>query len=265
MMITGASRRRTEAGPDRRSIVDVPGLRILGGDQSQPSKPRPHFGNRQQGFVARSAAALLEARRRWITANALNGFNMNNTNNTLAVIEEMLAVAEPSVKHYARKLNRVDAMDYDDVCQELRIAVLGMIDRYDATKGASWKTFVNSQLHFRSVDLMREHGGYTRSGNRRAIETVSTQQATYDESLSMEGVYSIKPGAEFEWQEFKSTTAKESKSVQCLVLYAQGLLMHEIGEALGITESRVSQLMSAKAGYRADAVDRLKCLLGEVA
>lgn len=190
---------------------------------------------------------------------------MNKKNLSPESIDEMLLTAEPSVIYFARRLHRFDHLDVDDVAQELRISVLELIDRYDPAKGATWKTFVNVQLHYRSLDLVRVHGCKTRSGYTRHVDTQSTEQMIDGERRSMEAVYDVEPGAVFDWNEFSAKTIHESTAVRCQVLYAEGLRMHEIGNRLGISESRVSQVMAERSQSRAEAIARLRVLLGEVA
>ncbi len=222
---------------------------------------------RQQGFVAASvvtSAALCSGD----PLRLLKGFSMPtahmNQSYTQAQIDELLLIAEPSVKYFGRKMT-FDGFDYDDICQELRIMVLEMIERYDPNKGATFKTFVNSQLHFRIGDLLRKYGRTNRAGKQRRIaETPLTVETADGDSFTLEGVYDRDPGAEFDWNEFRSAVANESTAIRCQVLHAEGMLMRDIGSLLGISESRVCQVMKAGT-HREIAFSRILVLLGEVA
>lgn len=142
----------------------------------------------------------------------------------------------PLTRWIARKIayERGSLKDLDDLSQ---IGVLGLIEaaeRYDASKGGSFKTYAEYRIRGTILDQLRT--------NKRQFFPISLQEEEPDGST--EGEFSDS----LEERELRSSiktalrqlTPREQSVVQ--LYYYEDLNLKEIGEKLRVSESRVSQL-----------------------
>jgi DNA-directed RNA polymerase specialized sigma24 family protein len=177
-------------------------------------------------------------------------------------IEARVSQVEDIITRLARQC-RLNFMGYDvdDVEQELRLAAFQIAQRYDASKGAKWRTYCGAQLGWRIKDLMRSHGPLTRSGKQRAEAMPPQQLGDGSEDWSFDARDDSDASDDVDWQDLASRVEIESGPVRALWLYASGLTMGEVGRRLGVSESRVSQMLSVKAKDLRAARDRLRYLM----
>lgn len=180
---------------------------------------------------------------------------------------------ERTVRFLARRYRPRGAvaavLDVDDLLAVGRMAVLEALERYEAY-GIEESTFVRTRVQQRMIDAIRQVDTRTREENRvlrahangddsvderraRAIaarRTISLDQPVGEMGPMIERLECEAPDAEAlsdqvrrhaELREALSSLPDRQREAVCLCL-DQGLRLREIGERMGISESRVCQL-----------------------
>jgi len=163
-------------------------------------------------------------------------------------------------------------LDVDDLMAVGRMAVLEALERYEAY-GIQESTFVRTRVQQRMIDAIRQVDTRTREENRllrahaegddsvderraRAVaarRTLSLDQSVGDMGPMVERLESDEPNAEALSHQIRQhaelraalrTLPKRQREAISLCL-DQGLRLREIGERMGISESRVCQLQKS--------------------
>jgi DNA-directed RNA polymerase specialized sigma subunit len=151
-------------------------------------------------------------------------------------------------------------MTFDDVAQELRLEVLKLAQRFDASKGASWRTFCGARLGWHIKDLLRAHGGTTRDGKPRTRAKPLGSLADASNEWSFDPRSDDDATSDVDWQDLRSRVESESRAVQAIWYHASGLTLAEVSKRLGVCESRVCQLLCERTTSYQAARARLKYL-----
>lgn len=168
-------------------------------------------------------------------------------------LDSMLAEAEPIIKYLALRAGRFHSLEYDDICQELRVAAVNLAERFDPSRGVPFKAYITNSLKFRLTDIRRRYGDTRRNGSRSRVHAFSLEQLRED----TQDEYSIDPvdngdtaDSLIDWTDLVERCSSEHYLVQAIVMHAEGVTMASIGKRLGFSESRVSQMLSpAYTGY----------------
>jgi DNA-directed RNA polymerase specialized sigma24 family protein len=236
-------------------------------DRRRCTDHRPEGTQRQSAACLRRAACHIDCPRAFAQQakeGTMRSAEVVDTANesTADTCEARVAQVEDIITRLAGQC-RLNFMgfDYDDVKQELRIAAWQIAQRFDASNGAKWRTYCGAQLGWRIKDLMRSRGPQTRSGKMRA--GVVFPQRTGDEIDEWTFAHDCNSddSDDVDWQDLASRVASEGNPVRALWLHASGLTMAEVGQRLGLCESRVSQLLSSKANDMKAAKERLRYLM----
>ena len=173
--------------------------------------------------------------------------------------QKMLDEAEGAIKHFAWK-HCSKAMPYEDFAQELRIMLLKDMPRFDESK-SSWKTWSWMLCKWRVIDIARRYGTVARvTGNQNKIRVTESLDRRFDD----EGNRVVEPEdledayEDVDWADLEERVQSSLQVTQMAFYRMQGLTMTQVGERLGVSESRVSQALSDGEGIR-----NLAWLIGE--
>jgi len=198
---------------------------------------------------------------------------------------------EPLVQSIARRLRPAasagQALDQDDLCAEGRVAVLEALSTYEGF-GISEKTWVRTRIRQRMIDAIRRLDLRSRDELKLAVKHSAGEIANSEEqergrelaARRLVSFDSAPPGYEplssrlqsylsasddheavghVEGQRLIEAMAalppRQRKAIQLGLL--EGLQLREIGDRMGISESRVCQLQKR-------AVQQLKLAMGEL-
>lgn len=170
--------------------------------------------------------------------------------------DAMIAAVEGDVQYVARWLcaRHKLPIGVDDVAQELRIYLLRIVDRWDPER-AKWRTHVRNRLPGAAIDIARSYGYVNRHGKPQNDVPWGDAGSPMFSRLS-----GRRSETDVDWDDLCDAILQESDHVQMFVAYALGETMAEIGRRYGMSESRVSQILSPKSCYREQIVARLRVL-----
>lgn len=183
-------------------------------------------------------------------------------------IDQLLADAEPVVMFYASRARFPNqCIDHDDVAQFLRVEAWKLAKSYDKER-KQWKNHLHTMLRFRLIDALRQYGCIDRAGNlkRRQTQCLTFTELSHehDDNLAFDPA-DLAAGTETEidFLEMESALSGESTATRALFLRFRGFKMHEIADQLGVSESRISQVLSESSTHYAIAIGRVRVLAGE--
>lgn len=145
----------------------------------------------------------------------------------------------------------------DDVTSDALLALVMLAGKYDpeGTPHGTFREYLSSRLRHRVIDLLRQRTGRTHSGRFEARKSVR-RPVSLDTFLNADGdTVSLADTVEdpdsseaFMALELAETMREAAASLtdrqlQIVRLYASGWTMAKIGAQLGVTESRISQVM----------------------
>ena len=233
--------------------------------------------------------------------------------------EQILKEYSPMIKYVANRiaLRLPPHIEVDDLISVGAIGLMDAIEKYDATRGAKFKTYAEFRVRGSILDELRSMDWVPRSVRQKAsnLDAVSTKlqsklgRLPEDEEIAeemgvtleefyntlnetrnmpllsledlgvakdsgdkqslldtLEGKGDVDPQTQLRLNELKTMIASaidslpEKERLMVSLYYYEELTMKEIGEVLGITESRISQIHS-KAVYRLRT--KLKVLIAE--
>jgi RNA polymerase sigma factor (sigma-70 family) len=162
--------------------------------------------------------------------------------------------------HYFLQVRQVPLFLRDDALQEMLLRAFRAMPRWDPQQG-SWRTFSNGQMLGALLDFLRESSP---KGFRRAMEfpDILSLDARTASNQSRKDDLADPKNAEVDFDDLVEVLLAGTKREQAIAWYFLcGLSMKATGERLGVSESRVSQLIS---DYLEDpwAKERLLSLMG---
>lgn len=179
-----------------------------------------------------------------------------------ASTDDMLAKAEPLIRRSAARMGELPGMGYEDLCQELRICVVKLADGFDPTRQVPWMAYLSQQLPLRCVDIARACGTWTRSGKHRRSQRHYSLDFNSEECQPLDPPCPGEELPELEWGDLIERAESEPQQVRALIWWASGLTMREIGLRLGLSESRVSRIISPQHPTFENMRARICVLLG---
>lgn len=133
----------------------------------------------------------------------------------------------------------------DDICSAARERLVGLVDAFDPERGVPFGAYARRRLAWAMVDENRRMLG--RTGARRtfrlsAADTLNPDPRPGPEQLAV----TRSEVAQLE----QAVTGLRQRNAALLVAwyYRDGLTQQEIGDRLGLTEGRISQLLTAIRG-----------------
>jgi len=164
-------------------------------------------------------------------------------------VDLLLQQAETAIQSRAREFC-FHACPHDDMAQELRMAVFKSIDRFDETK-SKWTTYVWNLTKFRAIDVIRVMGFKARlTGEQNKMRWAGSTDAPV--VVDGKELKQIEPAdfgdaiAEVDWADLCEHIEQNGTSAErARMLYLQGITMKQVGVRLGISESRVSQMLKS--------------------
>lgn len=202
------------------------------------------------------------------------------------LVERYLPLARAIAGTMARKLPA--SLDYGDIESAAYQGLIDAVPRFDLTRGLAPQTFLTWRVRGSIRDWLRDSAPQSRLQLQRLAEQAEWQQrvlgrpATDDELHEQFGDKAVREALTFslsservgEWRDgdatrCDNTPATQTVSADCgdlawllrglsqrerlivICYYVEGLRMKQIGHQLGISESRVSQMMT-------DIVARIK-------
>jgi len=180
-------------------------------------------------------------------------------------LDAMMSDAEPVIRRYAARVGQLPSLDFDDICQELRILALDAARRFDPGCEVPWTGFLASLLGRRIIDVRRANGVQTRDGGRRAqwhcgFDAIDEFGTPSDNMLIPEDP--ADEVSDVEWRDLMSASERETPHLQVMLMRFGGMTLADIGQRLGRTEGRVCQLLSDRHPLREQSLRRLGSMLG---
>jgi RNA polymerase sigma factor for flagellar operon FliA len=193
-----------------------------------------------------------------MTASGMNYYKKSARDAQYELIERYAPLVKRIAYHLLARLPA--SVQVEDLIQAGMIGLLEVSTKYDASKGASFETYAGIRIRGAMLDEVRKGDWAPRSVHRntrmvsdaiRAIEAKTGRDAKDHEvaaelQLSLDDYYGI----------LNDTLGSRLFSFDDLLQDDEELNLKEIGEVLGVSESRVSQLHSQCAA-------RLRGRLGE--
>lgn len=178
--------------------------------------------------------------------------------------EQHAALPEIAVRSYFRKLGIRSRMpqgiDLDDCIGNANLEFLKIVQRWDRrrTGTGNFTAFALARLKYATIDYLRANGRWRRNQDRETFDRlrptlVSWEDTMRDEDGAMIPTESVMreedldPGHEPElvgWAFINACMEKLTEREQVVIWhhYVDGMTLREIGEELGVSESRVSQI-----------------------
>jgi RNA polymerase sigma factor (sigma-70 family) len=178
---------------------------------------------------------------------------------TAELSEQTDIILTNAVKRFLRRCpGAIHVQDFYELKHEAWLLLPGVEDEYDHRAGGNFIPFAVQRLTWRLVDLARTKTWAPRSisaEDRKTQFTVAPVGSGEESELILDnfpGTVTHKhPAKEFIEEDAVRGLADKLKSIlpgeyrQAFELYyVSGLTMRETGEALGVTESRISQKLS---------------------
>lgn len=162
-------------------------------------------------------------------------------------VSEMMDAVEREIQVAASKTARGRRlmMDRDDIAQELRIKAMQMLERWDAGK-SQWKTYVRRHIRWWAADVVRGKAGWVdRRGKRRESDVFSREQDLHLFDLIVES--SVSDVEMVDYQDLREHASTLGRDVRIWCdHHLDGYSMAEIGRRYGVSQGRVSQILSRK-------------------
>ena len=179
-------------------------------------------------------------------------------------LDHMMQEAEPVIRRYAARVGQLPSMDFDDVCQELRLLAVDAARRFDPSREVPWTGFLSSLLSQRIIDVRRSYGTRDRTGSRRGewhhgLDGISPEGEQYEMLIPEDPADEV---ADVEWRDLMASAERETQHLQTLLMRFNGMTLTDIGQRLGRTEGRVSQLCDRRHPLREQSLRRLGQLMG---
>ena len=172
-------------------------------------------------------------------------------------IDQMMLEAEPIVRFVVRRFSN-RRIGGDDFAQELRIHLLLAARKFDSDQ-SKWSTYADFIAKRRAVDICRSYGELHRDGRRkRAFEKLESELMPADEDERYTVFDSPDHGdheGEVDWADLEDVARSRGKYTLAAYWRASGLSLKEIGNRIGVGESRVGQILGD--GSRARALHEL--------
>jgi RNA polymerase sigma factor for flagellar operon FliA len=175
----------------------------------------------------------------------------------------------PLVARIARNCNV--PLPLEDLMQEGAIACFEALPRFDAGRGLKLETFVGLRIRGAILDYVRQHGrllsGGMRTGRREVV--VSLQRPLTDSSFAdnepltvgetLADPNAVDPALASHRDRWRQMLKGLSTTERIILLsyFVAGETREQIAQSIGLSESRVSQIMSQGLGQlrAADAID----------
>lgn len=177
-------------------------------------------------------------------------------------IENLLTEAEPYIRRAGARIGELPGMGVEDVCQELRIQVLQLATSFEPSRRVPWTAYLRMHLRQRGIDVMRANGVVTRKKKAKRRQRHYSLDFNCDEATPLDPPCIGEELPELEWRDVFERASQEPTQVRAMLWWAAGTTMREIGLRLGITESRVSQLLSPNHPTHPQMLERLCVLMG---
>lgn len=163
---------------------------------------------------------------------------------------EAIEIVKLQVKLYLTRSNLPQSIQPDDLLQEALARMLKHISNYDPGKGElraflSWHTIGAIQ------DFLRKSDGYSRHSGKTVLVSLTVQMDGNDDTEKVADIPDPRANPEndcilaSELPEFLKVASKSLSQKYWLILllhYWEDKTFAEIGELLGVNESRVSQM-----------------------
>ena len=157
---------------------------------------------------------------------------------------------------YAYSQRLPDNVDWQDVMQDGLIALLDCIQRFDKARGTTFKTFATRRVTGAFCDGLRNVDWVPRLVRHRGETPVIMRQGKIivteagREINELDGDFHDRNRLEMSDEVRHALRGLNTHQRLILTLYyIAGQTMREIGESLGISESRVSQVMTATKAF----------------
>ncbi len=167
-------------------------------------------------------------------------------------LEDAIEIVKRQVGSYLNKHTVHPTVQRDDLLQEALLRMFRYIPRYDPSKG-DLGAFLEKHTHGAIVDFLRKGEGYS----RKSRKTVVVSLTVYDDGNSGEETVMDIPDSRVDTEadlinlgelpkflEIAMKTLSEKELFVLLLYYWEDITLKEIGDMLGVTESRVSQLQT---------------------
>lgn len=164
----------------------------------------------------------------------------------------------PTVKQHAERMGRKVPVQLDDLISDGTIGLINAIDTFDAERGIPFEAYSHKRIYWAMIDGMRKREWVPRSLREKAQKTgiklteVKSLHYQYDSDGDNHS------GSMLDFLNDKNNSFQHSQSDEILqhithrmsrtdaliisLYYWNGLNMRDVGKALGMSESRVSQL-----------------------
>jgi RNA polymerase sigma factor for flagellar operon FliA len=222
--------------------------------------------------MSTATAPRKPATKRFSQAEALSLWRRYKATNDQRLRDRLIMTYAPLVKHIVyRKIREVPShQEADDYISRGLEALITSIDRYDPARGATLEQFLWTRIHGAVLDELRRQDWAPRSVRRfdrevakaarsfRAIHGREPRDHELADALAV-SVDELRDAAMITdtklafRQAFDTLNTREQEII--ILLYVKHLTLREVGEVMGVTESRVSQLHS---GIRTKLRQRLE-------
>ena len=149
-----------------------------------------------------------------------------------------------------------DSIDSADLVQDGSIALLDCIQRYDKARGATFKTFATRRVTGAFCDGLRNVDWVPRLVRHRGETPVIMRQGKIivteagREINELDGDFHDRNRLEMSDEVRHALRGlRKTERIILLLYYLDGKTMVQIGESLGLSESRVSQVVTATKAF----------------
>jgi RNA polymerase sigma factor FliA len=158
----------------------------------------------------------------------------------------------PMVKKLAFKMLRQlpHSVDVDDLIQVGTIGVMRAAELFDSSKGVQFQTYANHRVRGAMLDYLRDIDWQPRLSKRRKETPPHIGRlplGVRDDSQDIEDDAISDPSFGIEQQDSQDLLTRgldRMGKAMVLLYFVEGLSMREVGNSLGLSESRISQRMT---------------------